>query len=391
MRQHIVIAFASVMAVCMLAMPVPVAYASVEGATLSSGENSVAADYLSLGMYAYRNYETEQDISEVAFSESLFDPTAQAVFNTGRMTYSAGSAYNEVKSTFRMTPVNLYLAVLGTTGTYYLNGDDVTVTVSGFPQDATVTSTLSFGLREYDSDNGRWTLQGGTAYYLALNVYVECRYTPATDPEPTITVSIAALYETVSSSYREVSMPITLTQSGIIEEVIHENGDSNIIVDSSDPSVQYTIVVSETEVSNGTEYSTISLTNGTDDGYLLDLQPQGNTHMDVNFSLDIPAGKEFAINLRSTSKSATFDLEVSMYDSSGVRVDHYTGGTFTLNGNKSYYYTPGSYGSIRTNSSFQPDSNGWTWFSNDTDGPITISVSGNAGYGVKVLFVFNNA
>lgn len=391
MKSNTIMAVVSVTIVCMLLMPVAPAYAEAS-TVIASPQNGISAEYVALGLYSYKNYESESEISEIAYSESLFDQVDDTVFNTGRITYSSGSTYNEIRSTFRMTPVNLYIVVQGSADEYYLNGNDVTVTVTGFPQSATVTSSINFGLREYDDTNERWVIQGNTAYYLTLDVYVECRYTPGVDdPEPEITVNIAALYDTTRSYYYEIDMPITLSQSGIIEEIIAENEGSDVIIDSVDDNLQYHIEASEPEESGGESYQTITLTNGKGDGNLLDIEHNGNTHKDVNFSLDIPPGKEFVLNLQTSSKSATFYITVELFDDNGTKVGQYHGGKFNLNGNKSYYYTPGSNGSIHSNNSFNPNGSGWAWFSSPTGGVAKVTLDGNAGYGLKVFFVFNTS
>ena len=364
------IALFSIVAVCMLVMQIPFAFAYSSGAaSVSVSENSVSAEYTSVDLYI-RDGSTYSQITSNSFSDGTLGYTATTTGNVTTYSFSSTS--------IKLSCDNLYVMII-CSDTEKRFGLDPVITESG---SFNVTgSTYSMTFTDYTENNA----VPGTFYPVTLMMTVPDYLNQPDEPVlPTISVTIRAV-DAASASVMDSTNTITAevvahyqTKEEATEDLEEINGadDSGAIIGNDDQPYYFT---PDSDSGDTTSVYISSTSGGTSITNTSGLLNRDTFDADVI----IPAGQSFVVAVilsESWLASAEITLTLKVGDEPSRSV------TINSPGTKYVFYRSGS--SLSTANNL----NNVTWM--QYSGNVTITLTGlaqntllgSASVSVKLVF-----
>lgn len=334
-------------------------------ATTVSSNNTVSAEYFTIGFYTYNNYDAD-DVPFVVENYDIDDFTpVSSIFNNDRIQYTMNGDQKVINNTtFHFTQDNLYLIITGKNDNYTVLASGLSVAVTGL-DGATITNTLNVG-----GMTSNYTLSSSNAYSLSVSSTINHTFT-GTNPDVTIQISLTvSVVNHCNGCCVSDTHQVQFKESTIIEEITDLNDDPTS--DFNPETGNYTINAGSTYTYGTTDYGAVNISaKGTE--YI-------TSDHTVQFDLTLPSDKEFCLAIKSTNNPGEFTISIDVVIN-GVSKTY--SGDIRVNGNKTYYVhaeDPTSSTKIVRKENFQPELSYWYWFSSDSN--IILHVTNKDGYQV---------
>ena len=359
----------AVSAIVILAMPVAEGFALPAGyfATTVCSGNSVSAEYFTISFYTYNDFENESPSIVENYSINDFTPLSGTAFSSEKIKYSTNGSQKVINGSFTLTEDNLYMIIMGNDEDYTIANGGLSVSITGLGQSASITNTLTVGV-----STSNYHMTNSNAYHVSLVSDISYTYT-GEDPEVTVSMSITSVIVGKSSgAYAVAPYELELASSGIVSDLTELNSGEGSDFDPETGNYSIT-PSSQTYSSGGSEYDAVGISANGTGGYL-------TSDGTVDFTLYIPANKEFVVMIKSVNHKGYLTLNVTCMNN---QIQKTYAGDFTVNGNKQifcYPTNPSNSTGITTHSTFDPNYAYWHWFS--SDGNITLHVTNRQGYSV---------